>query len=372
MNYPYQPTTNILPLLGEQEYDFESLCFSLDKPVPEPVPVLAIGGKIICTAGNLSILAGQAKSGKSAVMMAILAATLALPGDATVDVLALQVAANPKYLAVLHFDTEQSEFHQDKSFRGAYRRVSRSQNTDYFRSFNLRIYSLTERRQFVEKCLAFYAEVRGGIFFWVLDGVADMVSSPNDEAEVNEVIEWATKLCIKYNCPMITVLHYNPGTDKARGHLGSSLERKCESYLQVVKIADTTLSQLTAKIARSTHELLVPAINFEYDEQKGYHVTRQVISPQHRADAKEHDKKVKQEAEVENTRLELTENFSDIFEACFPEGLARRVDVIDAWMDLIGGSKRTAESRIKTALNMQILEKGDLEKYKLISKKSAQ
>ncbi|MBR4029001.1 MAG: hypothetical protein IKJ08_05405, partial [Alistipes sp.] len=40
-------------------------------------------------------------------------------------------------------------------------------------------------------------------------------------------------LSTKTNTHILCVLHTNPGSDKARGHLGSSLQRKAETVIYV-------------------------------------------------------------------------------------------------------------------------------------------
>ena len=48
-------------------------------------------------------------------------------------------------------------------------------------------------------------------------------------------------LSTNYNCHILCVLHTNPGTDKARGHVGSSLQRKAESVLYVHKVENISI-----------------------------------------------------------------------------------------------------------------------------------
>ena len=48
-------------------------------------------------------------------------------------------------------------------------------------------------------------------------------------------------LSTQYNCHIICILHTNPGTDKARGHVGSALQRKAESVIYVHKVDDISI-----------------------------------------------------------------------------------------------------------------------------------
>jgi hypothetical protein len=63
----------------------------------------------------------------------------------------------------------------------------------------------------------------------------------NDATEANGLVGELHALAIRFDCPIICVLHENPGENtqgKTRGHLGSQLERKAESNLRLLKDSD--------------------------------------------------------------------------------------------------------------------------------------
>lgn len=77
---------------------------------------------------------------------------------------------------------------------------------------------------------------------------------------------------------MICVIHFNPGTDKSRGHLGSQLERKAESNLRLEKTGETICiwsdKQRRSPIPRESGPC------FRWDDAAGMHisaVTRQSL-----------------------------------------------------------------------------------------------
>ena len=75
----------------------------------------------------------------------------------------------------------------------------------------------------------------------VIDGVADLQRNTNDLEESDALVDELMKLSTQAQTHIISVLHTNPGSDKARGHLGSSLQRKCESVLFVHRVGDCTI-----------------------------------------------------------------------------------------------------------------------------------
>ena len=77
-----------------------------DRP-PEPVTVFWVAGQSISTGGNLTVISAQAKAGKTAVISAMIAATLAQ--SETLDFLGFTSAPDQSG-SILVFDTEQSPY----------------------------------------------------------------------------------------------------------------------------------------------------------------------------------------------------------------------------------------------------------------------
>jgi hypothetical protein len=214
---------------------------TLDKEPPKPVTVYSLAGQQICTPGNLTVIAAQAKAGKTAVVGAMLAASLAvLSKDGSQgqrDLLGF-TASSPGANAVVVFDTEQSPH---DAWNLVHRGVCRAGITilpENFRCYALVDVSTNMRRQLLEAELKRSAAVCTGIHSVIIDGIADLCIDPNDSIEAFGLVEELVQLAVKYECSVIVVLHENPSkvdSGKTRGHLGSQLERKAESNLRVAK-----------------------------------------------------------------------------------------------------------------------------------------
>jgi hypothetical protein len=76
--------------------------------------------------------------------------------------------------------------------------------------------------------------------FCVIDGVGDLMDDTNDNRESVSIATMLLQLTTKYDCHILTAIHTNPGTDKARGHIGSEIMRKAETVITVKKDGDTT------------------------------------------------------------------------------------------------------------------------------------
>ncbi|WP_181306961.1 AAA family ATPase [Rufibacter sp. XAAS-G3-1] len=239
--------------------------------IPRPDAIISVDGNILSTAGNITTIAGQAKAGKSGVVAAILAGALAIPGDTPPDTLGITVKRNDEGKALIHIDSEQSRYDHHRSMMQAIKRTPRKTETDWFYSFNLQLFDVKDRRQKLLQLCEVLSEKHGGIYMIILDGGADFVNDTNELKESNDVVQEFTALAVNYNCPLINVLHFNPGiSEKGRGHFGSQLERKSESVIAITKDQDSGISTIEGKRLRNSGNL--PPIQFEYDTDLGYHV----------------------------------------------------------------------------------------------------
>lgn len=231
----------------------DSTRFDFTRTPEKPAPLLMLQDVPVGSSGNLCNLQAGIKSGKTAALGGMMAA--AMVGDkADVDTLGFN-ASNPKGLALVHFDTEQSEWDYDQSIRRSIARAKVTGPPKWFRSNWMKIASPAERLASFELAMKIYADSYGGIFIAFIDGVADLIPSVNDEERVVDMVGRLEALAVQYHCLIYTVLHENPGKNefhKTRGHLGSHLERKAETNLRVAKDADG-ISTIYARPSRNCH-----------------------------------------------------------------------------------------------------------------------
>ena len=211
----------------------KSRAFDPLAPIVEARIVYRMAGTIVCTAGNLTQIVAGVKAGKSAVVDAMMAA--AMTEDSEADCLTL-TGHNAEGLPFLHFDTEQSKADYQRLLHRSLRRAGLKEFPAWFHSYHLTGLSAPEARQMVAVAMSHHARRAGGrLFAVILDGIADLVINPNDEDECFPYISHLHSCAIKFDTPIINILHYNPGSDKSRGHLGSQLERKAESIIMLEK-----------------------------------------------------------------------------------------------------------------------------------------
>ena len=99
-----------------------------------------------------------------------------------------------------------------------------------YQTYALRTINYKQRLRFIEYTLE---QNKGNNGLVVIDGIADLVSDVNNLEESNLCVQKIMELSARFDCHIITVIHSNYGTDKATGHLGSFLYKKCETAISL-------------------------------------------------------------------------------------------------------------------------------------------
>ena len=236
--------------------------------------VVTVNGVPLGTQDNLFCITGGEGTGKSNYVGAILAGTLGekrLPIEKT---LGLEITANPKGLAVLHYDTEQSEAQLHKNLGKTLRRASLTAVPEFYHSLYLASLSRKDRLKLIRESMDLFHHRHGGIHLVVIDGIADLVRSANDETESIAIVDELYRLAGIYNTCIICVLHFVPNGIKLRGHIGSELQRKAAGILSIEKDDNPEYSVVKALKVRDGSPLDVPMMLFGWDKAEDMHVYR--------------------------------------------------------------------------------------------------
>lgn len=205
-----------------------------------PPEIIQIEGITIATLGNFSASTGKPKSKKTFNVSAIVAA--ALSGK---EVLRYKVTLPKEKNRILYVDTEQSKCHCHKVMKRILRLAGMPTDaeTDRLEFYMLREYSPRQRRQIINFALRNNPDVG----FVVIDGIRDLlydINSPSESVDlINDLMVWSSM----HDIHIHTVLHLNKGDDNTRGHIGTELNNKAETILQITKSAfDPSISQVKA------------------------------------------------------------------------------------------------------------------------------
>ena len=226
------------------------------------------------------------------------------PAGAEVDTLGIQITANGRHKAVLLYDTEQSEVQLFKNVSNLLARAKQPDKPDELKAFCLTGMSRKERLNAIVQSMDKFYYQYGGIQLVVIDGIADLVKSANDETESVAVIDELYRLAGIYNTCILCVLHFVPNGLKLRGHLGSELQRKAATILSIEKDEEPTQSVVKALKVREGSPLDVPLMLFAWDKKAGMHVYKG-------EKPREEKEKRKERGEFYNRRSSSGKNWSD-------------------------------------------------------------
>ena len=198
---------------------------------------------ILGTLGNFSLVIGKAKSRKSFFLNIAISATIGggvlferfrgvLPGDQR---------------HALYFDTEQGKRHVQLAQKRIYTQIGQSYPT-HLSVYGLRAQEPAKRLQLIEYAIYNTSELG----FVVIDGIKDLVTSINDEAEATMIASKLLKWTEERNIHIMAVLHQNKSDNNARGHIGTELINKAETVLAVAKSdQDPAISIVTPEMCRN-------------------------------------------------------------------------------------------------------------------------
>lgn len=251
---------NTLMMMKSCEIDY-------DNPPEASHPIVSVNGVPLGTQDNLFCITGGEGTGKSNYISAILSGVINEEALAPETTLGLRIAANPRQLAVLHYDTEQSEAQLHKNLGRTLKRAGLNRVPLFFHSFYLASLSRQERLKLIRDSMDMLYHKYGGIQLVVIDGIADLIRSANDESESIAVVDELYRLAGIYNTCIICVLHFVPNGVKLRGHIGSELQRKAAGILSIENDDNPELSVVKALKVRDGSPLDVPIMLFGWDKE---------------------------------------------------------------------------------------------------------
>ena len=203
---------------------------------------------IFGTLGNLSLIKGAEKSGKSFFKSMIIAG--ALGGRSGRYVPTLQ-GHGLKDKIILEIDTE-----QDKSYvawnRHRVLKMVGAESLSNYTTLALRDKTFADRMELLGWVFE-ESPVREKLGLVFIDGFVDLIGDFNSNQQSRELVEKLMIWSQQAHCHISGIIHTNPGDDnyKARGHLGTMLQQKCETVVVVSHEREGHESYHVAKCQRS-------------------------------------------------------------------------------------------------------------------------
>ena len=193
-----------------------------------PPVILRVDDSVVGTLGNFSASTGKAKSKKTFNVCAIVASALC-----NKTILNYFVSLPHNKQKILYADTEQSKFHCQKVLKRILQLsgLPANKQPETLEFLSLRKYSPKIRLGIIEEAINHIE----GLGFVVIDGIRDLAYDINSPSEATDLITKLMQWTDERQIHIHTVLHLNKGDDNARGHLGTELNNKAETVLQITK-----------------------------------------------------------------------------------------------------------------------------------------
>ena len=202
--------------------------------------VLMVDDTVIGTLGNFSASIGKAKSKKTFNVSAIVAS--ALSGS---TVLHYRSTFPENKRKILYIDTEQGRYHCQQVLKRILRLADLPEykNPDNLIMLALRKFSPKLRLAIVEQAIGIIPDL--GLV--IIDGIRDFLYDINSSSESTDIISKFMQWTDDRQIHIHTVLHQNKNDEHARGHIGTELNNKAETVMQVeVDKMDRTVSVVEA------------------------------------------------------------------------------------------------------------------------------
>lgn len=308
---------------------FKSCELDYDNPPEKSSSVVEVNDVPVGTCDNLFCLTGGEGVGKSNFVAAIISGTIAEGALDAERTLGLTIIPNPSGRAVILFDTEQSEHQLYKNVRKAVKRAYLDDKPDFFHAYHLSEQSRKERLDIIRTALDMNFHKHKGIQLVIIDGVADLVRSANDELESVEVIDELYRLAGFYHCCVVCVLHFVPNGIKLRGHIGSELQRKAAGILSIEKDTNPAFSVVKCIKVRDGSPLDIPMMSFGWDKTEDMFVYMGVKSKE--------DKEKQKSTDLRNIATSIFEKTDSLTYS----------ELTDAIVDMMEVKPRTAKEYIR-------------------------
>ena len=210
--------------------DVKRVSVDLSEDIPAPVAVITRGRDEVLHMGDIQMLTGLMKVGKTRVAEAIAAAVLGGPPE---DCLGFECPLEDA--RILYVDTEMQVGYTAKMGKRILRAAHLPVNNNHPRMTILNLRECPAERQkdiFFQAIRSFKPQVA------ILDGIVDLLATGdfNDLGESTEIVKKLMAASKEYECAILSVIHTNPkeiDKPKAQGHLGTMLMKKSSIEINV-------------------------------------------------------------------------------------------------------------------------------------------
>lgn len=220
-----ETTDNHTPTPEELTLCIEESARAADACEQSPA-VLRVDGSVIGTLGNFSASIGKAKSKKTFNVAALTAAALT-----NGSVLHYRASFPEEKRGILYIDTEQVRPHCQQVLRRILRLAGlpEERDPDNLVMLTLRKFPPDMRLAIVDHAIGTIPHL--GLV--IIDGIRDLLYDINSPKEATDIISRFMQWTDDRQIHIHIILHQNKNDENARGHIGTELNNKAETVMQI-------------------------------------------------------------------------------------------------------------------------------------------
>jgi hypothetical protein len=305
-------------------------------------PLISRGGLGIIYPNTITTI--QAKKGSHKSRLAETFATLFLHHQSSIEILGFSRRLS-KPVFLLYVDTERNQKDQLPFAMQKIRMKAgypKSENPETFDFISLIDIPRSERfdalKSYIESVQVKY---RNHQFIIILDVVTDTVESFNDAKESMKLVDLINVQSNEHDVSFITVIHENPGGEKARGHLGTEIINKSSQVLQIGFDGDNR-DLIILKFLHSRNTKAIDPVYLKYCEETNGLIEADAISIKDGISAKQ-DKAPLNQVEAW-LKMHLI-------------GETIKMEVYKGLMNHFDCGERTVDERLNTLVESEIIDR---------------
>ncbi len=321
------------PDAGEMSAELKETMIDLSIEEPDIEFLFDKSGIGCVSVGDIIVIKGKAKAGKSTLMICWIAAVL--KGEY------MGFKARKTNCTALYIDTEQNPANTKRFARKVHSIIGFQLDENYprFRAMNLRGKNPDERGRLVAEAVKLKPDLI------VVDGAKDLIPDGdiNNPKTCNQTVQLLMTITKNYPVALVTILHENKKDENLRGHIGSELINKCSECWQVVK-SNANIFEIAQSESRNEP---IDGFSFELNEDK-LPVEVQAMPKVSRANATDQKQR-------------------DAFRRCLPLNESKGYsDLIILYMEYYGCEKSCAKTHIAVGIKKEYLVKQPNGEYQFI------
>lgn len=246
-------------------WEFEKYRITKDTPITYNQAIISCNGEAVIKPGNICLLAGKQKAGKSHAVICMVSA--AIKNKEILGFCGTGLADNE---VTIYIDTEQADEQCKDNVLKIHALTELAELNNYY--YCLSELMPDEIKDFIDQLLINFIEVhKKKVRLLVIDGIADLLTKGNNDEEGSKrIAHWSKVIASKYNMGVILVLHENSkgGSEgKTAGHIGTYLEKKSYSYLSISYNKDENCHEIKCTHSRQKIKDVFGTIQFKYNKE---------------------------------------------------------------------------------------------------------